>query len=348
MKKKISMIVMSMLTLVALSFSMVACSTPTTDKTPEASKPNESILAGGMELGEIQNNGVKLMKSPILPTAYEDYGVMPTAESAFNLTATISPEDAANHGVDWYLSFDNPSSAWASGKNVEDYVMMSPSADTKTNTISCLQPFGNAIIVTAKSQDNPDVSAICRLEYSQKVTAASLNIGNIQVNLGGTTEIKYEVSSAVNGPGGVIQANYTTNDVYTIAENYSPTVTFSIPTDTEQWFNVKDLYPSGIAFTKDLNLNPDWHGLEYYFDYNHDMKNWMIMQRAGDILFKNLTTAQIIDYMSNITCNKLGVINLKLTGANNTYEYSSQLICTGYTNSTPVNNIDLSQSGYIF
>ena len=173
MKKKISMIVMSMLTLVALSFSMVACSTPTTDKTPEASKPNESILAGGMELGEIQNNGVKLMKSPILPTAYEDYGVMPTAESAFNLTATISPEDAANHGVDWYLSFDNPSSAWASGKNVEDYVMMSPSADTKTNTISCLQPFGNAIIVTAKSHDEACQKAADKWGYDARTMFAT-------------------------------------------------------------------------------------------------------------------------------------------------------------------------------
>ena len=349
MKKRITTLVVSMLTLAALSLSMVGCSTPSTsDTTNEVQTPQESILAGGMQVGEMENHGVKLMSAKIEPTAYADYGIMPTAETAFTLSASISPEDAANHGVDWELSFDNPDSAWASGKDVNEYVSMSPSSDTKSNTISCLQPFGNAIIVTAKSQDNPDISAICRLEYSQKVTAATLNIGNIHVNLGGTTEVKYEVSSAANGPGGVIQANFTTNDVYTIAEEYTPTVTFSIPSDSEQWFHVKDLYPTGINLTKDISLNKDWNGLEYFFDYNHDIKDWVIFQRAGDIAFKNLTTAQIIDYMSNITCNKLGVINLKLTGANNTYEYSSQLICTGYTNSTPVNNIDLSQSGYIF
>ena len=72
------------------------------------------------------------------------------------------------------------------------------------------------------------------------------------------------------------------------------------------------------------------------------------IQRAGDIAFKNLNTAQIIDYLSNITCNKLGVINLTLTGAHNTYSYSSQLICTGYTNNTPVNNLNLSQPSYVF
>ena len=348
MKKRITTLVVSMLTLAALSLSMVGCSTPSTsDTTNEVQTPQESILAGGMQVGEMENHGVKLMSAKIEPTAYADYGIMPTAETAFTLSASISPEDAANHGVDWELSFDNPDSAWASGKDVNEYVSMSPSSDTKSNTISCLQPFGNAIIVTAKSQDNPDISAICRLEYSQKVTAATLNIGNISVNLGGNTEIKYEVSQAVNGPGGVISAEIVTNDVYTIGENYSKAVTFTIPSDTEQWFNVKDLYPSHMEFTMEVGVK-NWYGSEYYFDYNHDIVDWVIFQRAGDIAFKNLTTAKIIDYLSNITCNKLGVINLTLTGEHNTYEYSSQLICTGYTNNTPVNQIDLSQSGYVF
>ena len=347
MKKRISILVVSMLTLVALCFTLVACSTPTNEKQTEATNPQETILAGGMQVGEMQSSGIKLMSANIKSTSFADYGISPTAETGFNLTATVSPEDAANHGIDWELSFDNPNSTWASGKTPSDYVTMSPSDDTKTNTISCLQPFGTAIIVTAKSQDNPDISATCRLEYSQKVTAATLNIGNINVNLGGNTEVKYEVSSAVNGPGGVIEANITTNDVYTIAENYAKTVTFNIPSDTNEWFEVKDLYPSYMEFTTEVGTK-NWLGLEYYFDYNHDIKDWVIFQRAGDISFKNLTTAQIIDYLANITRSNLCTIKLTLTGAHNTYEYSSQLVCTGYTNNTPVNQVDLSQSDYVF
>ena len=349
MKKRITTMVVSMLTLATLCCAMVGCSTPATnDAINEANTPQESILAGGMQVGEMENHGVRLMSANIEPAAYGDYGISPTAETAFTLSAYISPEDAANHGVDWELSFDNPNSTWANGKDVNDYVYMSPSDDTKSNNIACLQPFGNAIIVTAKSQDNPDISATCRLEYSQKVTAATLNIGNIKVNLGGNTEVKYEVSQAVNGPGGAITAEITTNDVYTVAENYTKAVTFSIPSDTEQWFHVKDLSPTNVKLTEDISLNKNWYGSEYYFDYNHDIKNWVIFQRSGDIVFKNLTTAKIIDYLSNITCNKLGVIHLTLIGAHNAYEYSSQLICTGYTNNTPVNQIDLSQSGYVF
>ena len=52
MKKRITTLVVSMLTLAALSLSMVGCSTPTTnDAINEATTPQESILAGGMQVG---------------------------------------------------------------------------------------------------------------------------------------------------------------------------------------------------------------------------------------------------------------------------------------------------------
>ena len=109
---------------------------------------------------------------------------------------------------------------------------------------------------------------------------------------------------------------------------------------------MKDLYPTGIGFADSSVTN--WHGKEYYFDYMHDMKNWLIMQRAGDIAFDTLTTAEIIDYMSNITCPNLCTVTLTLTGKHNTYTYTSQLVCTGYTNSTPVNALALDYTSCVF
>ena len=267
-KKRIATMVVAMFTLVALCFSMVACSTPTTNQPNEPNNSTqETILAGGMQVGETQSSGIKLMSVAIPAASFEDYGVAAIAETAVTINATIEPVDAANHGVDWSVSWSNPSSTWASGKTVTDYVSLSGSG--KSCTVACLQPFGQQIIVKATSQDNPDVSATCTLEYAQKVTAATLNIGNINVNFGGSTEVKYEVSPAVTGMGGVITANVTTNDVYTIAEAFTKTVTFTQPVDTEQWFNVKDLYPSSMAFTDSDVTN--WHGKEYYFDYTHDI-----------------------------------------------------------------------------
>ncbi|MBQ3220590.1 MAG: hypothetical protein IJB34_01360 [Clostridia bacterium] len=346
MKKKILASILAVATLSTCAFTAVACSEK--DKTEQAGTSlTQTMTGGGMQISESQGNGIKLMSATLLATEYEDYGISPLAENAYTLTATITPSDAANHGVDWTLTWSNPSSSWASGKTVTDYVtVVASGSSSKIATVSCLQPFGTQIIITATSQDNPTVKATCSVDYAQKVTSAALNIGNINVNFGGSTEIKYEVCPTVNGAGGTINANVTTSSVYTIAEAFTKTVTFKQPSDTEQWFNMKDLYPTGIGFADSAVTN--WHGKEYYFDYTHDMKNWVIMQRAGDVCFDDLTTSEIIEYMSNITCPNLCTVTLTLTGTHNTYTYSSQLVCTGYTNNTPVNALALDVNGYVF
>lgn len=347
MKKKILAGILAAVTVCTCAVTAVSCSK---DKQPEEQASvgvMQTAFGGGMKIGASAGNGIKLMSEAIPVSGYGEYGVMPTADSAYTLTATITPADASNHGVDWSVSWSNPSSTWANGKSPSSYVTVTPqNSNSKIATVTCLQPFGTQIIITAKSQDNPNVKATCTVDYAQKVTSASLNIGNINVNFGGETEVKYEVSPAVNGMGGVISANVSTSDVYTIAETFTKTVTMKQPSDTEQWFNMKDLYPTGIGFA-DVSVT-NWHGKEYYFDYAHDMKNWVIMQRTGDITFDTLTTAQIIDYMSNITCPKLCTITLTLTGMHNSYTYTSQLVCTGYTNNTPVNAMNLDATSYVF
>ena len=345
MKKKILAGVLAVATLCTCAFTAVVCKNKEADNRVNVGI-EQMHTVGGLQIGESQGNGIKLMSATLLSTEYEDYGISPLAETAYTLTATITPSDAGNHGVDWLVAWSNPSSAWATGKLPSDYVTVVPMADSKVATVSCLQPFGTQVIITAKSQDNPNVMAVCTADSAQKVTAASLNIGNVAVNFGGVTAIQYEVCDGVNGPGGVINATATTDSVYTIAEAFTKTVTFKQHSDTEQWFNVKDLYPSGMGFADSSVTN--WHGKEYYFDYVHDMKNWLIIQRTGDVAFKSLTTAQIIDYMSDITCPNLATVTLTLTGKHNTYTYSSQLVCTGYTNSTPVNALALDYTSCVF
>ena len=104
-KKRIVTMVVAMLSLVALCFSMVACSTPTTEQPNEANKPTqETILAGGMQVGETQSQGIKLMSAKLLSEDFATYGVSPLAETAITINATIEPIDAANHGIDWTLA----------------------------------------------------------------------------------------------------------------------------------------------------------------------------------------------------------------------------------------------------
>ena len=51
------------------------------------------------------------------------------ASEGIMLTATIQPETAENKAVDWEAEFVNPSSSRASGKDVSDYVTITPASD---------------------------------------------------------------------------------------------------------------------------------------------------------------------------------------------------------------------------
>lgn len=323
----------------------------TVEKDPINQEQQEANLDnGGLKVSQSVNNGMSLMSVKLMSAEYETYGVTNSAESAFVLNATISPDSAANQGVSWNAFWLGANSGFSQDKVVSDYVTITPQENGTSLMIECLAPFGDTIVVEAVSQDNPDIKAFCELDYAQKVLGATVNIGNIPVVLDGITEVQYEVSPAVTGMGGVITANVETNDVYTIAQNFTTTITFTQDTDTEAWFRVNDSYPTGIQllYRDGFSATSNWIGETYYFDYTNDICNWLIFQRAGDINFANLTTAEVIEYFSNITAPTLAVMTFTIEGEYDSYSYTSKINCTGFTNNTPVNNLTLDKSGYVF
>ena len=111
---------------------------------PAVETPAGETANGGAIIGESQGSGARLMSTKIAAADYEEYGVSPMAETAYQLTATITPEYAEDKTVDWSVAFDNPSSAWATGKTVTNYVTVTPTSDgALTATVSCLQDFGD-------------------------------------------------------------------------------------------------------------------------------------------------------------------------------------------------------------
>ena len=95
-------------------------------------------------------------------------------ESELEVTATITPENATNKAVDWSVAFQNASSAWASGKNVSDYVTVTPDSDGSLKaTVKNLKAFGEKIVVTVTSRANVAVKATIVCDYNRKVTAIS-------------------------------------------------------------------------------------------------------------------------------------------------------------------------------
>lgn len=132
----------------------------------------QPVDEGGAIVGEGEQNGMKLMSAKIASANYEEYGISPMAESAYTFTAIITPSNATDKTVDWSVAFANPSSAWANGKTVTDYVTLTPTSDgALTANLECKQAFGEQIVVTVTSRQNTEAKSTATVDYAKRITA---------------------------------------------------------------------------------------------------------------------------------------------------------------------------------
>ncbi|MBO5280303.1 MAG: hypothetical protein J6B55_03675 [Clostridia bacterium] len=141
---------------------------------PQAVVPQAPIDNGGMEMGDVVETSGMELKVQRLSATYTgtnaDAGIATVAEDAYTLTATVLPADAADKTVTYTAAWSNANSTWATGKNVNDYVTVAQgTAGSLTATVTCQQAFGEPIVVTVTSNDNPDAKASATLHYKQKV-----------------------------------------------------------------------------------------------------------------------------------------------------------------------------------
>lgn len=259
-------------------------------------------VLGGALLGESTEQGVKLMSQELTREEYAANGVTPLAESAYMLTATIEPENASNKAVDWSVEFVDPSSSWASGKSVTDYVTVTPTSDgALTATVANLGAFGEQIKVTVTSRDNPEAKAECTVDYAQKVTdGMSLSIGGIPLELGGSTRIQFEPAGGSEGPGGMIEAGGELSEDYTIVtENFDVGVELEYSFYYEPTGGTIDLYyyvATDMGNLEDFNFYFDKrmficdydNGLEVYIDGSElteeEIGSWEDVDIAGIVM----------------------------------------------------------------
>ena len=163
----------------------------------------------------------KAANSSLAVADFEEYGISPLAESAQQVTASVQPSDALNKEVDWSIAWANALSAWAKGKTVTDYVTITPTADgAQTANVSCLQAFGEQIVVTATSRDNTSAKGSCTVDYRQKYmgTETGISFNNSQYYQIGAVSTFTDRVSTVNLPNKA-QAGYNTNTMYSPKDN---------------------------------------------------------------------------------------------------------------------------------
>ena len=138
--------------------------------TLENPEQNYTADGGGMLVGESTGNGAQIMSVQIPTENYDEYGISPMAESAYLLTATITPDNADDKTIDWSVAFVNPDSEWATGKTVTDYVTVTPTSDgALTANVECKKAFGEQIKVTVTSRNNAEATAECTVDYARKI-----------------------------------------------------------------------------------------------------------------------------------------------------------------------------------
>ena len=88
------------------------------------------------------------------------------------ITATVNPTSAAQN-VEWTLRWQDEASAWAKGKNVQDYVTYTGDS---TITLNCKSPFGERIVVRATSFADNTKYGECMLDYEKRILDFSVEV----------------------------------------------------------------------------------------------------------------------------------------------------------------------------
>ena len=263
------------------------------------------------------------------------------------ITATVSPDNSAdNTGLDWSMAFKNPASEWATGKTLSDYMTLTPSgedaAGSKTVSVKCLKPFGEQIVITATSQDNPEVTASCTADFAQRVESATLKFGDLNVNLGGDTNVKWELNPNGAGVGGATNVTMEKSDVYTLAEEFTYTVKAESSYTEDNQFTLNG---EGVSVTAPGDITES--GLTFNYAL-FETTQMMIFDRIEDFVFDKATVSELIPYFSNITNGHVLNIRLTVTGAYSEAEYTSKIMVVGYTNSSVISDIQVDTPNLVF
>lgn len=228
---------------------------PDTEQTQSKKDSGVNEAAGGAFISESNGNGVKLMSARIAPVMYAAKGVSAQAESAYTITATITPATATDKSISWSIAWANASSSFANGKNVTDYVTITPTADgSSTANISCLQAFGEQVLITATVRANSDISATATVDYVKRVSSfdVAFNASEVKFN----TTYNFTISPVYSV--GTIQGELVTS-------NYDFALTDGFKSAIEGKMNTN--YVSTLTYYSPSNFTIDESAHTFAFKY---------------------------------------------------------------------------------
>lgn len=265
------------------------------DDTKQEQPMPPSEDSGGSDITAEASNGIRLMSMKLAPMQYAAYGVAANAESAYTVTATVYPEDAANKLLDWTVSFKNASSTWASGKKVTDYVTVTPSSDgAMTAVVQNIAAFGEQVVVKVTSRDNTAAYATLNVEYLQRTTGYTLTLdGKTYATTGTKANAAKPTFAASQSAAAKVTVNKST--VYTRAN-----------TDKAEYFTIK---PTAVFKTAITNAGLSASALkEYSGNASATLSGWFDSTWGSALYSNNAQRNKLISAIKGFSGNAYEIV----------------------------------------
>ena len=154
------------------------------------------------------------------------------AYDSVTVTATFTPSDAELKSVVYAAEWVNPSSTWAKGKTVSDYVTVTQTEENGvTAKIQCLKDFGEQIkvTVTGTNLDDTSVSASCTIDFAKRIVGGTITHGPKTVSF---ADGKVNILS-LSGQDYSFSTSATEYSAYTVDDNFTSSVVFNVSEETK-------------------------------------------------------------------------------------------------------------------
>ncbi len=307
----------------------------------ELTTPDE----GGLTASETASNGVSLMSAVIPRSEYAAQAISADAEKAITLTAMVTPEGEEYQAVDWSAAF--VSATWATGKNVTDYVTVTPKGDLSA-TVTCKQAFGAQIKVTAACRICPQSTAECTLDYAKK--PLSLQKPTMFTGMTGADDfsnsdlvsswgVRYDTNN--QGVGKFTVKSYSTT--YTVDDTFTLKFTRQMSSAAITKFKSNSTYVNGKY--EEVNGYPKVHTVEEF-----DARFWATSELYGLAFHSsNDGIAKLAVFMASWDdTTDFETWTVELIGSHGTYTFTSKFGFSKSALQAAVAHVSLGTSSFTF
>ncbi len=341
---------------------------PDEDKDTATTDYSNSLVVNGQE-----SRGISLLSARAESAT--------SGQESVTITATVKPDNTAeNTGVEWAINWKNADSGWASGKSVTSYVTLS-SGDTyvtsKTATLTCLQAFGEQIIVKATAKDNAGVTGTVSVDYAQKLNDISLSFGTVRCNFaGGRTGVKVELNQNGTPLGGMPSLTQSKDTTYTVADTFNVSYKisdhyhFMVRSPASMPGNYTNHLEFGVYNASTYETDSSkienhsvvnkglYFGVKWFVD-NFDMHS--LQSGRGDLspgdIYTDVSVADLTNRFVYAGQTKdeyyydesldLFELTVTVTGRYSTLTKSTVFYMNGYTNASRINGMDLNKTSVV-